>query len=190
MKKLLTISFTLLVLLAPISAHAGAKSYTVLLAGGEEPNTIKIWLSSDGRTYVIDSIVQLDVGGNICDHPEGNANELVCNAPQIAGFEVNADGGDDRVVVAKNVSVPVTMRGGGGNDVLRGGLGADKLIGGNGDDRLIGWRGADLLYGGPDDDILIGGPGSDLMHGGPGEDTLAGGPGRDRQRQNNRHSRG
>jgi Ca2+-binding RTX toxin-like protein len=190
MKKLLTISFALLVLLAPISAHAGTKTYTVLLAGGEEPNVIRIWLNSDGRTYVIDSIVQLDVGGDICGHPEDNPNQLVCSAPQIAGFEVNADGGDDRVSVAKNVSVPVTMRGGGGDDVLRGGLAADKLIGGNGDDRLIGWRGADLLYGGPGNDFLIGGPGNDLMRGGPGKDTLAGGPGRDFVRQNRRHAPG
>lgn len=186
MKKLLAISFALLALLAPIVAHAEAKRYTVLLAGGEEANVVKIWLSPDGRVYVIDSVVELDVGGNVCAHPEGNAYELVCDAPLIAGFEVNADGGDDRIVVAKNVSVPVTMRGGAGDDVLRGGLAADKLIGGNGDDRLIGWRGADLLYGGPGKDTLIGGPGNDLMRGGPGQDTLAGGPGRDNVRQDHK----
>jgi RTX calcium-binding nonapeptide repeat (4 copies) len=192
MKKLLLISFAFMALLAPGSANAAplafTVTYTVLLAGGEEPNMIQIWLSPDGRQYVIDSVVQLEVGGEVCTHPEENANELLCDAPAIAGFEVNSGGGDDRVGVAKNVAVPVTMRGGAGNDVLRGGIGADKLIGGNGDDRLIGWRGADLLFGGPGSDELIGGLGGDLLRGGPGADTLAGGPGRNEVRQSRRHS--
>ena len=52
------------------------------------------------------------------------------DAPSIAGFEVNADGDDDRVGVAKDVTVPVTMRGGPGDDLLLGGAGPDKLFGG------------------------------------------------------------
>ncbi len=177
MKKLLLISLALLALLAPGVAQAGGKSYTVLLAGGEEANSIRIWLSPDGREYVIDSLVQLEVGGAVCTHPEDNPNELVCAAPSIGGFEVNAGGGEDRVSVAKNIAVPVTMRGGAGDDVLIGGAGPDKLVGGQGNDRLIGWRGDDVLYGGPGDDVLIGGPGNDVLGGGPGMDTLFGGSG-------------
>jgi len=188
MKKLLLISFALAALLAPAVAHAlpknaPAKTYTVLLAGGEEANAIKIWLSPDGRHYVIDSVVQLEVGGNLCANPEENPYELVCDAPSIAGFEVNAGDGDDRVGVARSVAVPVTMRGGGGDDLLVGGMAADKLIGGNGDDRLIGWRGSDLLYGGPGEDVLVGGPGGDVLRGGPGMDRLIPGQGRNRVRQ-------
>jgi Ca2+-binding RTX toxin-like protein len=169
----------ILALQAPAMAHAESKTYTVLLAGGEEANTIDIWLSSDGRDYVIDSGVQLDVGDTICAHPEGNPNELVCSAPLIGGFEVNAGGGDDRVAVAKDISIPVTIRGGAGNDFLIGGSGPDKLIGGAGNDRLIGGRGADLLYGGEGKDVLIGGLGNDALRGGYGEDTLIDGPGKD-----------
>lgn len=190
MKKLLLISFALLAPMAPGAGAAPAenpKTFTVLLAGGEEANVIQIWLSPNGRQYVIDSVVQLEIGGDVCAHPEENPNELLCDAPSIAGFEVNAGGGDDRVGVAKDVIVPVTMRGGAGDDLLRGALGADKLIGGKGDDRLIGWRGADLLYGGPGKDTLIGGPGADLMRGGPGRDTLAGGPGRNNTREHRLH---
>lgn len=183
MKKLLLISFTLLALLAPGTAFAETKTYTVLLAGGEEDNVIKVWLSSDGRLYVIDSVVQLDVGGTVCSHPEDNPNELLCNAPAIAGFEVNAGGGDDEVSVAKDVTAPVTMRGGAGDDLLVGGGGRDKLVGGNGDDRLVGWRQSDLLYGGPGSDTLIGGQGADILRGGPGADTLAGGPGANKVRR-------
>lgn len=178
MKKLLLISFALLALLVPSSALAASKTYTVLLAGGEEANVIKVWLSADGRQYVIDSVVQLEVGGTVCSHPVDKPNELLCDAPSIAGFEVNAGGSDDDVSVAKDVSVPVTLRGGGGDDVLIGGSAPDKLIGGNGNDRLVGWRGEDLIYGGPGMDVLIGGPGADLVYGGPGQDTLAAGPGK------------
>lgn len=179
MKKLILISLMAMVALAPAHASAGPlpRAYTVLLAGGAEANMIHIWLSSDGREYVIDSIVQLEVGGSICSHPEGNPNELVCQAPQIGGFEVNAGAGEDRVTVAKNVSIPVTIRGGPNDDVLLGGSGPDKLIGGPGDDRLYGWRGADFFFAGPGKDLVLGGPGSDSLNGGPGADRLSGGPG-------------
>lgn len=184
MKRILLIFFALTALLAPgpALAHAPAKTYTVLLAGGGEANSIKIWLSSDGRQYVIDSVVQLEVGGEVCSHPEENPYELVCDAPSIAGFEVNAGGGDDKVRVSGPVVVPLTMRGGGGDDALIGGSGADKLVGGRGDDRLIGWRGDDQLYGGPGNDVLAGGPGADLLRGGPGTDVLNAGSGNDQIR--------
>ncbi len=52
---------------------------------------------------------------------------------------------------------PVTLNGGGGDDVLIGGSGNDVLAGGSGRDLLIGGAGADTLTGDGDDDILIGG---------------------------------
>jgi hypothetical protein len=179
MKKLLLISFTLLALLAPATVPAAPQTYTVLLAGGEEANMIRIWLSPDGREYVIDSIVQLEVGGSICWHPEDNPNELVCDAPAIAGFEVNAGASDDRVAVASKIKVPVTLRGGAGDDVLFGGSGPDKLIGGYGSDRLHGGRGDDLLLGGEGNDRLVSGPGHDTLRGGYGKDVLVEGSGKD-----------
>lgn len=183
MKRILLISFSSLALLAPTFAHAEAKRYTVLLAGGEASNTIRVWLNADGREYVIDSVVPLEVGGDVCEHAGENPNELVCDAPPIAGFEVNADGGDDSIHVASRVIVPVTMRGGAGNDVLTGGSGADKLIGGRGDDRLLGGPGDDVLFGGPGNDTLVGGPGADLLKGGVGLDTVRASDGKDRLRQ-------
>jgi hypothetical protein len=176
MKKAILISFAILAVGAPLG-HAETKAFNVLLAGGAEANMIRIWLTPDGRTYVVDSVVPLEVGGEVCVNAEGNPNELICQAPQIGGFEVNADGGDDNVSVAKDVMIPVTLRGGGGNDVLRGGGGPDKLQGGAGDDRLLGWGGNDLLSGGPGDDILLGGSGDDVVLGGSGEDTVRGGSG-------------
>ncbi len=179
MKKILLISFAIVALAAPAMARADSQTYTVLLAGGAEESNIRIWLTPDGRNYVIDSVAELEVGGEVCVHGEGKANELVCPAPPIAGFEVNAGGGDDRVTVARQVTVPVTMRGSAGSDVLTGGAGDDKLIGGYGRDRLVGGQGDDLLIGGEGNDLLLGGPGHDMLRGGYGKDTLVEGSGKD-----------
>lgn len=175
MKKTILILLAIAVTQAPQIAPAQMTTYNVLLAGGDEANSIHIWLDAEGRNYVIDSIVPLEVGGSVCTNPQ--PNELICPAPPIAGFEVNAGGGDDRVSVSKNVLIPVTMRGGPGRDTLLGGAGGDKLIGGIGDDRLVGGRGDDLLAGGPGNDVLLGGPGNDVILSGPGNDVIRGGPG-------------
>lgn len=185
-KKVILVLLAFLAAQAPTVAHAEMKAYNVLLAGGGEANTIHIWLTPDGRSYVIDSIVALEVGGNVCVNPEGNPNELICDAPSIGSFEVNAGGGDDEVTVTPKVTIPVTMRGGEGNDLLRGGGGHDKLIGGAGKDWLYGQRGDDALYGGAGVDFLFGGPGADFLRGGLAKDVLRGGPGKDDVRQHQR----
>ena len=177
MKRAILTAVTVLVAWAAATAHAAEPQLTVLLAGGAEANTISITLSPDGRTYVIDSVVPLEVGGSVCWHPEGQPNALVCEAASIGGFEVNAGAGDDSVAVAREVPIPVTLRGGPGQDRLIGGAGDDKLVGGTGDDVLVGRAGADSLFGGPGNDRLVGGSGDDLLHGGSGEDVLLGGSG-------------
>lgn len=178
MKRAILTAITVLAALAAAPAHATEAPLTVLLAGGTEADTIEVGLSPDGRSYVIDSVVPLEVGGTVCVHPEANPNELVCEAARIGGFEVNAGGGDDAIVVAATVPIAVTLRGGPGDDRLFGGAGADKLIGGVGDDVLSGRSGNDSLFGGPGDDRLLGGAGNDLLHGDSGEDVLLGGAGR------------
>lgn len=179
MKKAILILLAIMALQAPSLAPAQQGSVTVLLAGGAASNVIQIWLTPDGHSYVIDSIVPLEVGGNLCGNPADNPNELLCPAPMIAGFEINADGGDDRISVAKDISIPVTMRGGSGDDVLQGGAGPDKLVGGFGDDRITGWRGDDLLAGGVGDDVHFGGLGNDVILSGPGDDFVREGKGDD-----------
>jgi len=177
MKKAILIALTVLAANTAAVAHAGERSLTVVFAGGSEANTIAIAVSSDGRSYVIDSAAPLEVGGSVCSHPAGNPNELVCEAAPIAGFEVNAGPGDDTVSLSHDVPIPATLRGGAGNDKLVGGAVADKLIGGSGDDILIGRAGDDWLYGGSGDDKLLGGTGNDLLRGGSGQNTMLGGPG-------------
>lgn len=181
MKRALTIAITVLAALAaPVAAAEQRPSLTVLFTGGPEDNAIRVALSDDGRTYVVDSVAVLEVGGDICVHPEGNQFRLLCEATAIAGFEVNAGGGDDVVVMARSVPIPVTLRGGPGDDRLVGGWDADKIVGGAGNDLLVGRGGADRIYGGPGRDKLLGASGNDLLRGGPGRDREIGGAGRDR----------
>jgi hypothetical protein len=184
MKKAILISLALLAALAAAPADAEHKSFQVpVIAAGAEANMIYIWLTPDGRSYVIDSVVELEVGASACTNPIGNPNELVCEAPRIGGFRVNAAGGDDEVTLAKDVAIPVTLNGGAGNDVLAGGAGNDLLVGGNDDDRVVGRAGEDVIYGAAGNDTLLGGPHADTLRGGPGTDTLGGGPGADKARQ-------
>ncbi|HEX5375619.1 MAG TPA: hypothetical protein VFW48_05630 [Solirubrobacterales bacterium] len=181
-KKIITLLAVLAVGTAPFARAETPEeptTYTVVLAGGSEQNTMHIWLTPDGYDYVIDSVVPLTVGGAVCENAPDNPNELICDAPLVAGFEVNAGPRNDTVTVARPVQVPVTMRGGPGRDLLTGGSGTDKLIGGPGADGLAGRAGDDALFGGPGGDVLFGGPGDDALWGGPGRDVLHPGSGSD-----------
>lgn len=178
MKKLILLAIVPLAALTAPLARAEGETWNLLLAGGPEANSIRIQLSPDGRNYEIDSAAPLEVGGTLCAHPEGDPNRLVCEATKIASFEVNADGGDDSVVVSREVLIPTTLRGGPGGDRLVGGSGPDRLIGGAGGDVLVGRGGDDSLFGGPGNDRLLGGTGNDLLRGGPGQDVVVGNGGR------------
>jgi Ca2+-binding RTX toxin-like protein len=177
MKKAILILLATLAALPASFADAEPGPVNLLISGGNENNAFHVSLSADGRNYLILSTIALEVGGDICTHPEEIPNELSCKAPAIAGFEVNAGGGSDSVLFTSDIPVPVTIRGGPGNDKLSGGGAADKIIGGPGDDLLIGRRGDDWILGGPGVDRLIGGPGNDQLRGGPDKDYLDGGSG-------------
>jgi Ca2+-binding RTX toxin-like protein len=177
MKKAILIAVMLIAALAAPAAHAEEQSFTLLITGGAEQNVLDVKLSPDGREYIIDSLGSLEVGGAVCTHPEGAENRLLCAATAIAGFEVNAGGGNDSAIISPKIQIPVTLRGGPGDDRLYGGAGSDKLVGGPGEDTLIGRGGNDSLYGGPGNDRLYAGSGDDILRGGPGENELVGGPG-------------
>jgi Ca2+-binding RTX toxin-like protein len=84
--------------------------------------------------------------------------------------------GNDTIVGG---SMDALLQGGNGNDVLTAGSGQQTLDGGNGDDRLMGGSSHDLLEGGNGDDLLRAGRGSSQLYGDAGNDTLLGGPGND-----------
>lgn len=178
MKKTILIVLALLAALPAGLARAEPGPVTLLISGGPGNSGLHISLTPDGRDYLILSTEPLEVGGGICEHPsEEVPNELLCEAPAIAGFEINGGGGADSVYFSSDIPVPVTARGGAGNDRLVGGSASDKLIGGPDQDFLEGRRGDDWLLGGPGADKLVGGPGDDQLRGGPDKDKLVGGPG-------------
>jgi Ca2+-binding RTX toxin-like protein len=76
---------------------------------------------------------------------------------------VVGNGLNNRIFVRPGATDGVTIRGGGGNDVLVGGLGGDSLFGDGGNDSLFGNEGDDTLDGGADNDVADGGPGDDLL---------------------------
>ncbi|TWT91963.1 calcium-binding protein [Stieleria varia] len=94
--------------------------------------------------------------------------------------------GDDHFT--NSTSIPSTVFGGNGNDVLNGGNGPDTLSGdagmdtinGNGGhDQLFGGFGLDTINGGSGNDTIMGGFGSDLLNGGSGNDQINGEHGND-----------
>jgi Ca2+-binding RTX toxin-like protein len=177
MKKAILI-LTLLLAILPAAFARADGAVTLLISGGPENSGLNISLSPDGREYLILSTEPLEVGGNLCTHPEEIPTELFCKATTIAGFEVNAAGGSDVITFSSDIPVPVTIRGGPGRDFLFGGGASDKIIGGPDHDFLSGRRGDDWMLGGPGADKLVGGPGDDQLRGGPEKDKLVGGPGK------------
>ena len=80
----------------------------------------------------------------------------------VGSLTIDAKGGDDRVTVAKSVSISTILLGGDGDDTLRGGKGADQLDGGKGKDSLAGNGGADRFFAiDSTKDRLFGGKGKD-----------------------------
>lgn len=161
------------------SAPAAERSVTLLLNASSGDDVFDVKLSLDGRSYLVDSLYPLEAGGGICVSEPDSVHDLTCEAAAIGGFEVNAGPGQDSVIISPKILVPVTLRGGPGNDRLRGGAGPDKIIGGPGDDFLYGHGANDWIFGGSGEDWLYGMTGGDHLVGGPGGDYLNGGPGTD-----------
>jgi VCBS repeat-containing protein len=90
------------------------------------------------------------------------------------------EGGDNQVVAGSNKATTfvdtnghdTTYNAGNGGDTVFGGDGADTLNGGNAGDMLNGGSGIDHLDGGNGVDILVGGAGNDFLTGGNGADTF------------------
>jgi Ca2+-binding RTX toxin-like protein len=91
--------------------------------------------------------------------------------------DFNSKKNDDDFIIA-TLSLPLTIVGGAGNDVILALGGADRLEGGAGNDNLYGGEGNDVLIGAGGNDKLWGGGGIDRLEGGKGNDTyILGGDG-------------
>lgn len=97
----------------------------------------------------------------------------------VARIQINAMGGNDRVLVVDPAGKPVMVDGGAGNDYITSGPGDDLLLGGAGRDWIQGNAGKDLLNGGAGDDSMEGGAGDDILIGDLGSDRMFGQTGND-----------
>lgn len=100
------------------------------------------------KVQTVGSDLEVSINGQLSlRRPADGVNRIVLNGSS------DRDGLD-----ASACSLPVTLIGRGGNDVLIGGTGDDLLVGSDGRDVLVGGHGRDELRGGGGDDLLIGGP--------------------------------
>jgi predicted lipoprotein with Yx(FWY)xxD motif len=117
-------------------------------------------------------ILEIDVGD------DGSA-DFSFKREKIAKIAVDARAGDDLVRIdesngAFTDSIPTTLDGGAGNDVIAGGKGIETLLGGYGNDSIDGNGGNDLALLGAGDDTFVWDPGdgSDTVEGQAGADTM------------------
>ena len=165
------------------AGERGAQASALQLGFKGSPDADEISVSLDGTQtkYVITSTRPINPPPPPC--VQISTFQISCPTSDFVSFAVALGKGNDNFTVGPSVTVPVTMSGGDGRDVLRGGSGPDTLNGGNGTDRLIGNGGDDELKGGKAHDVLFGNRGRDRLEGGRGRDKLLGGPGNDVQKQ-------
>ena len=93
----------------------------------------------------------------------------------LSRVRIHSHGGNDTILMARSMNVPLYAYGGAGNDILRGGAANDVLAGGDGDDFLAGYEGNDYLFGQAGNDRLYGLEGTDQLFGSFGNDVMSGG---------------
>jgi hypothetical protein len=138
--------------------------------GDKNPNDAKVRLSAG-----VIQVVMLNIGPKDCS----NYKSKSVPAEQVKSIVIQGDAGNDHILTDVP-NIPVTIRGGAGNDRITGGAGKEKMYGDQGDDYLRGGANKDCLFGGPGDDTLYGGAGDDCIYGGADNDNLYGGPGADK----------
>lgn len=114
--------------------------------------------------------------GKLLATVNGKAYSLeLLNRPEqgmVQPLYIKTHGGNDSVVVASDVTTPIKIDLGDGDDYARGGGGNTQIKGGAGDDFIVMGRGRGVASGGEGNDTLIAGSGSSALYGGNGDDRL------------------
>lgn len=95
---------------------------------------------------------------------------------QVSGIVINGAAGNDEIVIddangAFTDSIPTTINGASGADVIYGGAGGEVINGGPDGDVIYGHGGADELAGDAGDDLVFGGDGGDRIAWSNGDGT-------------------
>lgn len=167
-----------LLLLAPSVANGDA---TVLFTPAGAANASEIRVTADD---VADDITVTQTAANLVISRTGgglaNASDPPCtgaggavSCPLASAVSIDLAGGDDSLS-ANNVSTPLLVAGGAGNDALRGGAANDVLAGGEGNDSLTGFGGIDEYFGeGGNDGVEAKDGLSERIACGAGDDTAS-----------------
>jgi RTX calcium-binding nonapeptide repeat (4 copies) len=135
-----------------IAAHAAGSDLALRLAPGD-PQTLQVDVGIDGS-------IDFQVARSTFD-----------------SVDIEAGNGANTVRVDESngqITTPMTIDGGPGNDAITAGSGADVIRGGNGEDSVDAGRGADTvsLGNGADSFTWLPGQGSDVVEGGHGQDLM------------------
>jgi hypothetical protein len=125
----------------------------IVITGDTTPGALDddLNLSQSGSTYTITR-----TGGNVSPDTAGCSNatpsQVVCTQA-VPSLSIDLADGKDTLTTS-NVTTPLAISGGPGNDKLSGGAGNDVLDGGAGNDQLNGGAGVDDDFGGDGDDTI------------------------------------
>ncbi|WP_226474923.1 M91 family zinc metallopeptidase [Pseudomonas sp. MWU16-30323] len=138
------------VVFTEIVLETGNRSDTVKITGAPDG---KLLVTVNGKRYLIELL---------------NRPDLEINQP----LHVKTHGGNDSVVVAPEVTTPIRINLGDGNDYARAGGGPTQIRGGSGDDVILLGSDNGVASGEGGNDVLVAGTGSGALYGGEGNDWL------------------
>ncbi|WP_323145790.1 M91 family zinc metallopeptidase [Pseudomonas marginalis] len=133
----------------------------IVLETGNRADRVNITRTSDGKLLatVNDKAYTLE----LLNRPE---------LGMVQPLYIKTHGGNDCVVVAPDVTTPIRIDLGDGDDYARGGGGTTQIKGGAGDDFIEMGKGRGVASGGEGNDTLVAGSGSSALYGGNGNDRL------------------
>jgi uncharacterized protein GlcG (DUF336 family) len=123
---------------------------TLAITGDNSNN--RILVSNDAATG---ELVVTDYGQEVGRFSSASVSEMT----------INTGDGNDWVRVMGDVTQPVTIQVGAGNDVFAAGGGPAVLVGGSGRNKLFGGQSSSVLTGGPGRNLLVGGAGANTFAG-------------------------
>jgi hemolysin type calcium-binding protein len=177
-----------LALPATAEAHSlvriGGDAVTYLSADATSLNTLTV-RSAGQRIEFSDRTVDGGIDPGACDpgaiSDDANAwiVQVFCPGERIAAARIDLGEREDRATI--ELSLPATVLGGPGSDVLRTGTPADRVEGGDGNDDVAAGGGDDVVDGGLGYDVVRGDAGNDELRVADGLlDRVECGPGNDR----------
>ena len=148
-----------------------------ILSGGQGDDVIDFGVGSNYLREDADVDFKLETSPTGVHRLTGLGTDVLAGI--LAGARLTGDGSSNQIDTA-TFNGPVTLSGGGGDDVLIGSAFGDMLYGGDGRDLLQGGTGNDVLVGETGNDSLQGQAGNDVLSGETGQDQIDGGLGFDR----------